>query len=313
VFKRAFTTVRAAGADTSGARPGAAHRPPVVVVALLTACTMLAFATNSLLARLAFRTTTIDPASFTLVRIVSGAGVLALILAHQRVPVASPRHALPSALLLFLYAAAFSFAYRGISIGAGALVLFACAQLIMISVGYARGERANIAGLLLAIVGLIAFLLPGASAPAPLPAMLMAIAGAAWGGFSLLARVGGTPIGHTASSFIWAVPLTVILLLVEHKAIHLDRAGLGYAVLSGALASALGYVAWYWVRVRMTAIAAGSVQLSVPVISALLGVALLGEHLTWQRWLAGAVVLIGVAITTLSTSRRTQPVAPSTR
>ncbi|MFT4172241.1 MAG: DMT family transporter [Rhodocyclaceae bacterium] len=283
---------------------GAGRSTSRLIVALLTSATMLAFAANSLLARLAFRNTAIDPASFTLVRIVSGAGVLALVLAHRRERVSSARDALPSAFLLFVYAAAFSFAYRGISIGAGALVLFACAQLVMIGFGYARGERTHIFGLSLAVAGLAAFLLPGASAPAPLPAGLMALAGTAWGGFSLLARASGTPVGNTASSFIWAVPLSLALLLIEHGGIHLDPMGLLYAVVSGALASAVGYVVWYWVRVRMTAIAAGSVQLSVPVLSAVLGVALLGEQLTWQRWLAGGAVLLGVAITSMSTSRR---------
>ncbi|MDM8355045.1 DMT family transporter [Pandoraea communis] len=275
----------------------------------LAVCAMLAFAANSLLARLAFQTTIIDPATFTFVRLACGAGVLwLLVLAgpHGRRPGFKASWA--SAVLLFVYAAAFSFAYRGIDTGAGALVLFACAQLTMILYGVARGERTNVLGLLLATGGLIAFLAPGASAPPLLPALLMALAGIAWGGFSLLGRGSNAPVGSTASSFIWAVPLAGVLLFASPGGLRADGAGLGYAALSGALASALGYAIWYWVRVRMTAIAAGSLQLSVPVLSALLGMLVLGEHLALRSWLAGAVVLLGVVITTRSSSlRQAQP------
>lgn len=275
------------------------------LIILLTAGTMLAFAANSLLTRLALQTTAIDPASFVGIRIASGAAMLVLIALLQRLRLPPLRKSWPSALLLFIYAAAFSFAYRGIDTGAGALLLFACAQLTMIAYGYARGERASPAGMLLALAGLAAFLAPGASAPPLLPAGLMAVAGVAWGGFSLLGRFSGdTPVGNAASSFVWALPLALGLLLLQRDAIRLDGAGLAYAVLSGALASGLGYAVWYWVRVRMTAIAAGSVQLSVPVLSALLGMLVLGEHLGVERWLAGTAVLAGVALTTLSVSRR---------
>lgn len=265
---------------------------------------MLAFAANSLLTRAAFQTTAIDAASFSAVRIASGALALCLILRVQGGRPALTRTARWSALLLFIYVAAFSFAYRDIGAGAGALLLFAAAQLTMISYGLFKGERASLLGMALALGGLAVFLAPGAAAPPPGAAMLMAVAGLAWGGFSLLGKSGDAPVAGTASSFLLALPLALLLLLVARDPLQVDRAGLLYAVLSGALASGVGYAIWYWVRVRMTAISAGAVQLSVPVISAILGIAFLGERITAGKAIAALAVLAGVAMVTLTAKRK---------
>ena len=272
----------------------APERGAPFTVVLLTCLAMLAFAANSLLTRAALQSTNIDAASFTTIRVVSGALTLFVILRAQGGRLAASRTGWLSALLLFTYAAAFTYAYRGIGAGAGALVLFASAQLLMISYGLSQGERASPWGLLLALGGLAVFLAPSASAPAPLPAALMAVAGFAWGGFSLLGRTGGAPVASTTASFVWAVPLALVLLLVQGGRPRVDGAGAVYALLSGSLTSAIGYAIWYWVRVRMTAIGAGAVQLSVPVISAVLGVLLLGEHLGVRSAVAGLATLGGV-------------------
>lgn len=234
------------------------------LVGLLTLLAMLAFAANSLLARAAFSTTDIDPASFTAIRLASGALTLFVILRWQGGKPTSFQSGGWSALTLFIYAAAFSFAYRDISTGAGALVLFASAQLLMISYGLYKGERASVLGLLLAFGGLVAFLVPSASAHPLSAAVLMALAGSAWGVFSLLGRLQGAPIISTTSSFIWALPLAAVLVLTQVQQLNTDVMGVVYALLSGCVASGLGYAVWYWVRVRMTAIGAGAVQLSVP-------------------------------------------------
>lgn len=265
---------------------------------------MLAFAANSLLTRAAFQTTSIDAASFTAIRIASGALALVLILAAQGAKPRLSRTGGWSALLLFTYVAAFSFAYRDIGTGAGALVLFASAQLTMISYGLFRGERTSILGMSMALVGLAAFLMPGASAPPLGAAALMALAGLAWGCFSLLGKAGDAPVVGTASSFLLALPLALLLLLASSSRLQVDGPGMLYAVLSGALASGVGYALWYWVRVRMTAISAGAVQLSVPVISAILGIVFLGERITVSSAIAALVVLAGVAIVTLTAKRR---------
>lgn len=284
-------------------QPGPARQ--AAIVAALTCAAMVAFAANSVLTRLALRSTAIDPASFIAIRLGSGALVLALILRRQRAPLPlTPRSWLPAA-LLFTYALAFSFAYREISAGAGALVLFASAQLLMISVGWWRGERASPWGLLCAGAGMAVFLAPSATAPPLGAALMMATAGFAWGGFSLVGKVGESPVAHTAASFVWSVPLAALLLLAQHAQLRLDWAGAAYALLSGSVASALGYAVWYWVRVRMTAISAGAVQLSVPVLSALLGVLFLGEVLTWRSGLSGLAVLGGIAWV-MRSARRTR-------
>ncbi|MDN4054336.1 DMT family transporter [Massilia sp. YIM B02763] len=275
-----------------------------LTILLLTCLTMVAFAANSLLTRAALQTTGIDAASFTAIRVAGGAATLLIVLRLQGGRLERTRTGWLSALLLFAYVAAFTFAYRGIGTGAGALVLFACAQLLMISYGLSKGERASPWGLLLALGGLAVFLAPSASAPPLLPAAMMALAGFAWGGFSLLGKASGSPIANTATSFLWAVPPAAVLVLVTGAAhpggLHPDPAGAVYALVSGSVTSGLGYAVWYWVRTRMTAIGAGAVQLSVPVISALLGVLLLGEHVTARSALSGLATLGGVAWVTLT-------------
>lgn len=272
----------------------------MLLTTLMTCVAMVAFAANSLLTRAAFQTTEVDAASFTAVRLISGALTLLVILRLQGGQAAHSRTGGWSAILLFIYAAAFSFAYRDISTGAGALVLFASAQLTMISYGLYKGERASVLGVLMALGGMAAFLAPSASAPAPGAAALMALAGFAWGGFSLLGGASGSPVANTAVSFVWAVPLAVALMLIQQEPLNFDGPGVIYAVLSGSLASAIGYAIWYWVRVRMTAISAGAVQLSVPILSAVLGVVLLDETLTMASMVSALVVLTGVAWVTVT-------------
>lgn len=277
--------------------------------ALLTAITMLAFAANSLLARLALQTTPIDPATFTATRLITGALTLALILRWQGHRLDTSRTGWLSALLLFVYAAGFSYAYRGLNTGTGALLLFAAAQLLMIGAGRLRGERTNLWGAALALLGLVLFLAPGGHAHQPVQlghAALMLMAGLAWGGFSLLGKAQQSPVVGTASSFVLAIPLAVLLLGAQHAHLQPDGLGLGYAAVSGCLTSALGYVLWYWVRVRMSATLAGTVQLSVPVISALMGMAWLAETMSPGKMLAGGLVLLGVGLTV----RKPQPRSP---
>lgn len=224
-------------------------RGATLAVGLLTCLAMVAFAANSLLTRAALQTTGIDAASFTAIRVASGAATLLAILRLQGGRLERTRTGWLSALLLFAYVAAFTFAYRGIGTGAGALVLFACAQLLMISYGLSRGERASPWGLLLALGGLAVFLAPSASAPPLLPAALMALAGFAWGGFSLLGKASGAPIANTATSFILAVPLAAVLVLAawltDPGGLRPDPAGIACALVSGSITSGLGYAVWY--------------------------------------------------------------------
>lgn len=274
-------------------------------VALFTALAMIAFAGNSLLCRMAFVHTRIDAASFTSIRLISGALVLWVIVAAKGDKIGAAG-SWTSALALFAYAAAFSFAYVSLSAATGALLLFGAVQTTMIGVGLWKGERfrgRQLAGLLLAIGGLLALLLPGLSAPPPLPAMLMLGAGFSWGVYSLRGKQATNPIQITAGNFLRAVPFAagLSIAMLSHRAV--DRPGALYAVASGALASGLGYAIWYTALRGLKATTAATVQLGVPVIAAMGGVALLGEAITPRLVITSAAILGGIALITLAPRR----------
>ena len=266
-------------------------------IVALTSAAMLAFAGNSLLCRVALKHTRIDPASFTSIRLLSGAVALWLVARARRGHEAGRGNWL-SALALFAYAAGFSFAYVSLPAATGALLLFGAVQASMIGHGIRAGERLGrwqLVGLALAFAGLVGLLLPGMSAP-PLPgSALMLGAGLAWGIYSLRGKGKGDPARVTAGNFLRAVPVAAALNLFTVNAASLDHAGIGYAVLSGALASGIGYAIWYTALPALKATHASIVQLSVPVIAALGGIAFLGEALTPRLALASTAILGGIA------------------
>lgn len=267
----------------------------------LTCLAMVAFAGNSLLCRQALKYTDIDPASFTAIRLISGALVLWLLVRMKHDGPKGEGNWL-SAIALFAYAAGFSFAYVSLSAGTGALLLFAAVQVTMISYGVWAGERLHllqIVGVMLAFGGLVGLLLPGLSAPPLTGAMLMVGAGIAWGIYSLRGKGAGDPTRVTAGNFLRAVPVTVVLSLLMIKYVSVDPAGVGYAIASGALASGLGYAIWYTVLPALKNTSAASVQLSVPVIAALGGIVFLGEPLTLRLVLASIAILGGIALVIL--------------
>src|SRR5688500_400167 len=209
---------------------------------------MLAFAGNSLLCRLALKHTAIDPASFTTIRLLSGAVVLWLIVQLRADHAAAGRGSWGSALALVAYAACFSFAYVELSAAAGALLLFGAVQATMIGTGLWRGERlvaAQWAGLAVALAGLVGLLLPGLSAPPWGGSLLMLAAGVAWGIYSLRGKAAGDPTRVTAGNFMLAVPFALALSVATWRSAMPDPAGAAYAMASGALASGLGYAIWY--------------------------------------------------------------------
>ncbi|WP_296340943.1 DMT family transporter [Reyranella sp.] len=267
--------------------------------ALLTTLAMLAFAGNSLLCRIALRDTTIDAASFTSIRLASGALILLLILRRRGVrPLAAGSW--PMAAALFAYAIAFSFAYRDLTAATGALLLFGGVQLTMTSYGLASGERLSglrLVGVLVAVGGLVWLLLPGLAAPSYLAAALMLAAGAAWGVYSVLGRSAGDPTTATGGNFVRAVPFAAAVSLAAASHASPDPTGVFYAVLSGAVTSGLGYVLWYAVLPALSATSAATIQLCVPAIAALGGVVLLAEPITSRLLLASAAILGGIALT----------------
>ncbi|WP_260675058.1 DMT family transporter [Comamonas aquatica] len=271
--------------------------------AVLTVLAMLAFAANSLLCRLALQSHAIDAASFTAVRLVSGALVLALVVRLRALPAAAGRGRWGSAAWLFVYAAAFSLAYLQLPAGVGALLLFGAVQATMVGVGLWRGERLALhqwAGLVLALGGLVVLLRPGLSAPPWGAAGLMLLAGVAWGAYSLRGKGAKDPVGVTAGNFLRAASLALLMwgLMAGHASVSV--AGLASALCSGALTSGLGYVAWYAALPQLKAGTAASVQLSVPLLAAIGAVLLLGESWTLRLSLAGAAILGGIALVVLA-------------
>jgi drug/metabolite transporter (DMT)-like permease len=269
-------------------------------VLALTTLAMLAFASNSLLCRLALRDTDIDAASFTSIRIASGALMLcAILVARARERAAPLPGSWASASALFVYAAAFSFAYVALPAGTGALLLFGAVQATMILWGLRAGDRLNapqLGGLLLAIGGLVALVFPGIAAPPLGSSVLMISAGVAWGVYSLRGKGARDPIGTTAGNFLRAVPFAVATSAALFASAGVDTRGAVYAVLSGAIASGLGYAIWYTALPALRATSAATVQLSVPVIAAAGGILLLGEPLTLRFVLASVAVLGGIAL-----------------
>jgi len=267
-------------------------------VAVLTALAMLAFAGNSLLCRGALAHTGIDAASFTLIRLASGAVSLWLLVRVSQ----GPNGLLGnwgSALALFVYAAAFSLAYLSLTAATGALLLFGAVQVTMIGYGQWTGTRlraGQLAGFVLAAGGLVALLLPGLSAPPLGGSLLMLAAGAAWGVYSLRAKGSGDPLRATAGNFARAVVPALVLSAAMLPRATIDGAGVMYAVASGALASGLGYAIWYTALGGLNVTSAATVQLSVPLIAALGGVVLLAEPLSLRLVVTSVAILGGIAL-----------------
>jgi drug/metabolite transporter (DMT)-like permease len=273
---------------------------------VLVALAMLAFAGNSLLCRLALRDTAIDAASFTMVRLLSGA--LALWLIVRLRGCAAVGGDWRSAFALFVYAAGFSFAYLALEAGTGALLLFGAVQTTMIGHGLARGERLcgpQWLGLALAMGGLIGLLLPGASMPPPAGAALMLCAGTAWGVYSLRGRGAGDPTAVTAGNFLRAVPFALALSALCFARVSPDAVGLAYALASGVLTSGIGYAIWYAALPSLRAASAATIQLSVPALAAFGGALLLGETPGLRLLLASGAILGGIALVILSGARAT--------
>jgi drug/metabolite transporter (DMT)-like permease len=276
----------------------------------LVALAMLAFAGNSLLCRVALKGGAIDAASFTSVRLVSGAITLCVLvwLQQSQTPQAQRLTKLPgdgwSALALFAYAAGFSFAYLSMTAATGALLLFGAVQATMIAWGVFRGERLRrlqMLGFAIAVAGLTVLMLPGLATPGFWGSAAMLGAGVAWGVYSLrgkrkLPNMAASPTAVTAGNFVRAAPMALALSAVTLPQLHLSASGVLYAVASGALTSGVGYAIWYRVLPTLQATHAATLQLSVPLIAALGGIVLLGEAATWPMALSAFAIMGGIAL-----------------
>jgi drug/metabolite transporter (DMT)-like permease len=274
-------------------------------IVTVTSLALLAFAGNSLLCRLALKLTNLDAASFTSIRLMAGAATLWFIVQTTRHGQEGKGNWI-SAAALFVYAAGFSFAYTLLNTATGALLLFGAVQATMIGYGTWAGERlrpAQAAGLALAVIGLVALLFPGLSAPPLKASFLMICAGIAWALYSLRGRGTGDPTKVTAGNFLRAVPMAIALSLLTRQNFAYDTTGLCYAIASGAVTSGIGYAIWYTAIPTLKATNAATLQLSVPVLAAIGGVIFLGEHLTLRVVGASLAILGGIALVILKKKR----------
>jgi drug/metabolite transporter (DMT)-like permease len=272
-----------------------------MIVFILTSLTLIAFAANSLLCRLALGGGLIDPVSFTTIRLASGA--LALIpISSLAVAAKMPtptNGSWLSGFALFAYAGAFSLAYVSLSVGVGSLILFGSVQATMIGAALKSGETLRFSqwfGFVAAIGGFIYLVLPGISAPDPIGALLMCLAGIAWGVYSIRGKDVSAPIRMTAGNFLRAAPMALVISAVALSSLQLQMAGVLLALLSGTITSGLGYVLWYRVLKSITTTQASVAQLLTPALAAFGGVLFLSEQLSARLIIASALIVGGVAV-----------------
>jgi len=278
-------------------------RNPVASTIVFTGLALIAFAANSVLCRLALGEQAIDASSFTVIRLLSGAVVLLAILrVNINKTATQAKGSWSSSLMLFLYALTFSFAYITLDTGTGALILFGSVQITMILLSIISGQRLHTAewvGVSLSFVGFVYLILPGVTTPSINGFMLMTVAGASWGIYSLKGKSSANPLMDTAYNFLRTIPFVTILALLTIKQVHYSPAGILYAVLSGAIASGIGYAIWYRALAGLSTTQAAVVQLLVPVIAAFGGVVFVSEAVTLRLIVSAILVLGGIFIVVL--------------
>ncbi len=269
----------------------------------LTSLALIAFAANTVLCRLALGSGTIDAASFTVVRLISGAVVLFLIITLNRThSSAITRGSWFASAALFIYAIAFSYAYITLDTATGALILFGAVQITMILLSVISGNRLHLSewlGVVLAFCGFVYLILPGVTTPSLIGFILMTLSGIAWGIYTLKGRGSQNPLRDTAYNFIRTLPVVVILGLLTIPSQHYSQVGIVYAILSGALASGIGYTIWYIALGSLSATQAAVVQLFVPVIAAAGGVWLVDESISLRLVIAAIMILGGILLVVL--------------
>lgn len=274
----------------------------------LSTLAMLAFAANSILCRMALLGNDIDASSFTIIRIISGAVFLAILVSLQFASIKAVwrKTSWYFPVALSVYAIFFSYAYIALPATTGALILFTTVQITMMCYALYKGERFSAVQWLaygLCVVGFCILLLPSAEAPDIMPAILMIVSGVAWGSYTLLAKSAKDPLLTVQQAFLWSVPLMLILLTlvltIKPHSLQINQTGVVLAMLSGAFASGLGYFIWYKVLKKISTFSAAIAQLSVPIITAVIAVILLDEILSMQIYIAAILILMGLSINAL--------------
>jgi len=269
----------------------------IIITAFLTILALTAFAANSVLCRLALGEDMIDPAGFTSVRLLSGATVLLFIASFREKSPSRPKGGWASSVALFVYAVSFSFAYLTLDTGTGALILFGSVQTTMVLWSMFFGERTHpteLIGIAIAFAGFVYLVIPGLSTPSLTGFLLMSVAGMSWGIYTIRGRGSHAPLLDTSYNFARTIPLVFILVIFSLKDLHYSATGIWLAILSGAIASGIGYTIWYGALPYLSTTRAAVVQLAVPVIAAAGGVIFVGETITPRLALASLLILGGI-------------------
>jgi len=275
----------------------------LVRTSIFTMLALVAFAANSVLCRLALGERTIDAASFTSIRLLSGALVLLAILRFNRKKVgSSTRGSWSATLMLFSYALTFSFAFITLDTATGALILFSSVQITMILLSLISGNRLHIVewlGVTVAFIGFLYLVLPGVTAPSVIGFSLMTLAGISWALYTLRGRGSVNPLSDTAYNFARSIPLVIALTILTFQKAHISPEGIVLATISGGLTSGIGYTIWYIALGGLGATQAAVVQLSVPIIAALGGLLLVSEPISLHLTLSALLILGGILIVIL--------------
>ena len=270
-----------------------------------TTCALIAFAANSVLCRLALGDETIDAAGFTIIRLVSGAITLLFIFwlsstlrnTGSKTTLADSKGSWISALMLFLYAVTFSYAYITLDTGTGALILFGTVQITIILITIFNGDRLHITewiGTLIAFSGFVYLILPNVSTPSFSGFVLMTISGIGWGIYTLKGRGSESPLADTTKNFYLTIPFVIILALLAFRDFNITTEGILLAIASGAIASGMGYTIWYIALGGLSATQAAVVQLLVPVIAAFGGVIFVSETISLRLTVSALFILGGI-------------------
>ena len=276
-----------------------------VKTTVLTIFSLIAFAGNSVLCRLALGENQLDAASFTIIRLLSGIVMLLLISQTNGSQTSGSRSSLTQQInwlssgALFLYAVTFSYAYLSLDTGTGALILFGAVQITMILASSLLGKQlywAEWLGVAIAFLGFVYLVLPGITTPSFQGFILMTLAGGSWGIYTLQGKNSRQPIINSATNFLYTLPFVLTLLIIELPNSELSQPGIILAVLSGAIASGVGYTTWYMAVRNLATVKASVVQLLVPILAALGGVLFAGEVISLRLIISSLLILGGIIL-----------------
>ncbi|GHE96971.1 DMT family transporter [Thalassotalea profundi] len=275
------------------------NEPSTLKIACLTTIALCTFAANSVLCRLALESQLIDPASYTSIRLMSGAIALLILVYMGAGNLNTKKGSWSGGVTLFIYACTLSYGYISLDTATGALILFGAVQLTIMCVSIVKGEKIFVGewlGIIIAFCGFVYLVYPLMSQPSFIGAILMAISGITWGLYTLIGKGSDRPLVDTCYNFVRTLPFVVVLFLFTFEQIEVTNQGILLAIISGVVTSGIGYAIWYQVLPYLATTQAAVLQLTVPVIAAIGGVFIVAESLTIRLILSSILVLGGIGL-----------------